>query len=65
MKTEFIEAYGGVVSLADSYRRQKTIYGLSTDIKPTKGFKNADIFYEMDTQKVYMFDEENGAWLEQ
>ena len=65
MKTEFIEAYGGVVSPADGYRRQKTICGLSTDIKPTKGCNNADIFYEMDTKKVYMFDEENGAWLEQ
>lgn len=41
------------------------IYGLSTDTKPTKGVDNACIFYEMDTKKVYMFDEANQKWLEQ
>ena len=40
-------------------------YGKSGDVKPTEGVKNADIFYEMDTKKVYLFDEENGSWLEQ
>lgn len=46
------------------------IYGLSTDDKPTQtldGYpiSNQSTFYEMDTKKVFMFDEENARWLEQ
>lgn len=40
-------------------------YGKSTDTKPVDGVNNADIFYEMDTQKVFLFDAENKKWLEQ
>ena len=40
------------------------IYGLSTDTKPLD-VNNASIFYEMDTKKIYLFDEQNGVWLEQ
>lgn len=38
--------------------------GLSTDAKPT-GVTNASSFYEMDTKKLYLYDEQNSAWLEQ
>lgn len=41
------------------------IYGLSTDTKPTEKVENGTYFYEMDTKKVFMFDEENQQWLEQ
>ena len=40
------------------------IHGKSTDEKP-KIYANASIFYEMDTKKTFMFDEENKEWLEQ
>lgn len=45
------------------------LYGLSTDEKPigkmgTIGIGNASIFYEMDMQKTYIYDEENHRWLE-
>lgn len=33
-------------------------YGLSTDVKPV-GVGNASSFYEMDTKKLFMFDEEH------
>lgn len=46
-------------------RRAVEYYGLSTDEKPVEGVKNSAVFYEMDTQKIFMFDEENQAWLEQ
>ena len=39
-------------------------YGISTDEKPLN-VCNASTFYEMDTKKVYMFDEENKTWHEQ
>ncbi len=38
--------------------------GLSTDDKPTKGVGNGSIFFEMDTGKVYMYDEQNKEWKE-
>ena len=39
--------------------------GLSRDTKPTANVRNGSIFVEMDTATIYMFDEENGEWLEQ
>lgn len=39
--------------------------GLSTDTKPIDSVPNGSTFYEMDTQKVYMFDAENQLWIEQ
>ena len=47
------------------WRERIEYYGKSTDEKPIEGAQNADIFYEMDTQKVYLFDEEAQVWLEQ
>lgn len=43
------------------------LYGLSTDIKPvekmgTIGIGNASTFYEMDSRKSFMYDEENHKW---
>lgn len=45
------------------------LYGLSTDEKPTEKFDkniigNASTFFEMDTGKVFIFDEENHIWHE-
>jgi hypothetical protein len=43
---------------------ESEIYGLSTDVKPMD-VNNASVFYEMDTKKVFMFDEQNSVWIEQ
>lgn len=40
------------------------LIGLSTDTKPTD-VPNASTFYEMDTKKIFLFDEQNKRWLEQ
>lgn len=45
------------------------LYGLSTDEKPIKKFGtthigNASTFLEMDTSKVFIYDEENHIWYE-
>lgn len=40
------------------------IYGKSTDVKPMDA-NNASVFYEMDTGKMFMFDEDSCEWLEQ
>ena len=36
--------------------------GLSTDPKPLKGIGNGSRFFELDTQWIYKFDEENKVW---
>jgi len=38
--------------------------GLSTDTKPTTGIKNGSTLLEMDTKKVFIFDETNSIWRE-
>ena len=43
------------------------LYGLSTDEKPIEKFGNnfignSSTFYEMDTKKAYIYDEENHKW---
>ena len=40
-------------------------FGLSTDPKPGKGVPNASVFYEMDTRQIWLFDEQNGLWINQ
>ncbi len=44
--------------------------GLSGDTKPTGSWdtvviENGSTYYEIDTGKVYMYDEENELWIEQ
>ena len=54
------------VDVDDRGRVTNEYYGLSTDDKTgAEGARNADIFYEMDTKKVYLYNEDGGAWLEQ
>lgn len=36
--------------------------GKSTDNKPTTGIANSSSILEMDTGKVFFFDEETGTW---
>ena len=42
--------------------------GLSTDTKPTtwgkKDIENGSIYIEIDTGKIFMYDEENKQWKE-
>lgn len=54
-----------VICADGNIRKRVEYYGKSTDTKPTEGVRNADIFYEMDTKAIFMFDEADGQWLEQ
>lgn len=47
-----------------------SIYGLSTDTKPTITFNGEEItngssYYEMDTKKAYLYDKEHETWIAQ
>ena len=67
MITNIIQIEGTEYSIMPDgdLRKVVTGMGLSTDVKPVSGYRNADRFYEMDTKKVYIFDEANNTWLEQ
>ena len=55
---------------ADSPNRSwMELYGLSTDEKPIKKMGtvfigNASTYYEMDSKKLFIYDEENHQWFE-
>ena len=38
--------------------------GLSTDEKPVENVGNGSVFIEIDTGKVFIFDEQNKLWKE-
>ena len=38
--------------------------GLSTDDKPTNSIATGSEFFEIDTLKVFFFDESSGTWIE-
>lgn len=40
------------------------IVGNSTDEKPTTDMTHGSLFEEVDTGKLYLFDEENTVWVE-
>lgn len=40
------------------------LFGLSTDSKPTTGIITGSVFVEVDTAKVYLFNETASAWVE-
>lgn len=41
-----------------------TYYGLSTDTKPTQFIQNGAAFIEIDSSKLYFFDQDNASWEE-
>lgn len=52
-----------MVTMVSAYDEPKEFYGLSTDTKPTD-VPNGSIFVEMDTSKLYVFNEESMVWTE-
>lgn len=52
-----IAYYHGVKSIVEAVC-------LSSDTKPTAGIANGSLCLEMDTNKVYYFNEEENAWAE-
>ena len=46
-------------------KEQVTLYGLSTDSKPTANISNGTAFVEMDTGKLYFYNAAGDVWIEQ
>ena len=56
-RVSFLDSNGQTVQMSD-------LYGLSTDTKPTTGLANGSIFVEVDTGKLFLFNEDTGEWSE-
>lgn len=42
-----------------------TIFGTSSETKPTTGIAFGSVFIEVDTGKAFLFNEANSTWVEQ
>lgn len=40
------------------------LFGTSEDTKPTTGYANGSTFLEVDTGKIYLFNESTSSWVE-
>ena len=40
------------------------LFGTSNDAKPTEGYANGSVFLEVDTGKIYLFNESTSSWVE-
>ena len=52
-----------MVTIVSAFNEPKEVYCLSTDSKPTN-VPNGSILVEMDTSKIYTFDESGTQWNE-
>ena len=53
------------VGAGDGSAAYQELAGLSTDSKPTTGLFTGSIFVEVNTGKVFMFNEATSTWVEQ
>lgn len=59
-----------IASDVEGRRVPHEFFGLAKDEKPVGcvnnvKITNGSVFVEMDTKKIYMYDEENQVWIEQ
>lgn len=61
------KANANIFNNVDAYNQERVLVEaacLSTDTKPTDGIANGSIVIEMDTGKIFMFNESGSAWVE-
>lgn len=61
------KANANIFNNVDAYNQERVIVQaacLSTDTKPTDGIANGSVCIEMDTKKVFFFDEAASSWVE-
>ena len=53
------------VTIGPDGKKVATIYGTSSESKPTQNIAMGSVFIEVDTGKAYLFNETTSAWVEQ
>lgn len=54
-----------MIRMNDYHPEPKELYGTSSDTKPTAEVVTGSMFVEVDTGKIYLFNEDAGEWVEQ
>lgn len=62
MRIQTEKTFNEVVDETNVVKALVTIYGNSSDNKPTDEMANGSVFIETDTLYIYMYDEENSTW---
>ena len=57
-----IRATNEIIIDIENNKRIANLFGTSEDTKPTDGYANGTIFMEVDTGKIFLFDEDASAW---
>ena len=57
-----IRATNEILIDIESNKRIANLFGTSEDTKPTEGYCNGTIFMEVDTGKIFLFDESTSTW---
>lgn len=53
------------VTIDSNGKRYVTIFGTSSESKPTQQITMGSVFVEVDTGKAFLFNETTSAWVEQ
>lgn len=59
-----IRATNEIIIDIENNKRIANLFGTSDDTKPTTGFANGATFLEVDTGKIYLFNEDASEWVE-
>lgn len=59
-----IRATNEIIIDIENNKRIANLFGTSEDTKPTTGFANGATFLEVDTGKIYLFNEDASEWVE-
>ena len=54
-----------MIRMNDYHPEPKELYGTSSDEKPTEEIVTGSMFVEVDTGKIFLFNEAASAWVEQ
>ena len=59
-----IRATNAVIVDFENNKQIANLFGTSGDSKPTTGYANGSTFLEVDTGKIYLFNESISSWVE-
>ena len=59
-----IRATNAVIVDFENNKQIANLFGTSSDSKPTTGYANGSTFLEVDTGKIYLFNESTSSWVE-
>lgn len=59
-----IRATDAIIIDYENNKQIANLFGTSNDSKPTTGYANGATFLEVDTGKIFLFNEDTSTWVE-